>query len=430
MSLRFRTTIDFKQINLLLSARFHREMPKHTEKSLILWTLGKNLCSVNPTETEDQDSSRDAQSLMDNMELSCTSNWVPRIKCSSWRCCVSVLLDRAPSHSGTAMCPAGGDRTCGKSNSTRSTTDVAHQQVAFCGTFFFLVLLWKQWLLLSIFQTQTLLYSLVCFSNNCLSRTNPLYWDSETSVEVNTPAHVHACTHTCTHSRTKQNNRTALYAQLCLRATGLNDSDHLQIRMKGSYSFQNGHLCWIDQRHCNMCFRPWCGLSKRRRQPCPSFLPGSRCLVILLSPTHGICPTLTTPSPGAPWAPSWLWPCLCLSPSPRSRSAWPCSDLPGPAPLLPGPAHLGLDPPTSAWPRPSLPGPAPAASPSFSLSAQTQEAVAGQCALLWCPLSLSSPTSSASRSLSLCSTLFFPLPPLRLSSLLVIWLEFFKSIWR
>lgn len=34
-----------------------------------------------------------------------------------------------------------------------------------------------------------------------------------------------------------------------------------------------------------------------------------------LSLTHGVCPTLTTPSPGALPASSWLWPCLCLSPA-------------------------------------------------------------------------------------------------------------------
>lgn len=92
-------------------------------------------------------------------------------------------------------------------------------------------------------------------------------------------------------------------------------------------------------RHCKMCFRPWCGLSKRWRQPWPAFLLGSRCLVIFLSPTHGICPTLTTPSPGALWAPSWLWLCLCLSPSPRSRSAPPRICL---APPPPGPAPSRL----------------------------------------------------------------------------------------
>lgn len=175
-------------------------MPKHTEQSLIFWTLQKNLCSVNPTETEDQDSSREAPSLMDNMELSCTSNWVLRIKCWSWRCCVSVLLDRCPQSLRNCHAPnrRGQKRWQVKQHQINHWCRPPASGVLW--HFFFLVLLWKQWLLLSIFQTQTLLYSLVSFSNNCLSPPNPIYWDSETAVEANTPTNVHTCTHTRAHT--------------------------------------------------------------------------------------------------------------------------------------------------------------------------------------------------------------------------------------
>ena len=220
------------------------------------------------------------------------------------------------------------------------------------------------------------------------------------------------------HSHTKQNNRTALHAQVrCLWATGLNDSRHLQIRMKGSHSFQKGQHCWIAQKHWNICVGPWSGLSKTRGQPCPSFLPGSRCLVICLwhmesvllwlHPHREPCQHL----PGSDLVCAWVPP-LCLFQLVSTCLAPPLTCL---APPLVCPATP----------------PPPASSPS----AQTQEAAAGQCALFWCSLSWTSLTFSPSCSLSLCSTLFFLLPPLRPSPLLVslgwdFWDRLLRLIYR
>ena len=120
--------------------------PEHTGKSLISWaeTPGKNLCRCKPPETEDGDTSREAQSLMDSVGISCpmlSDKWALRTKCSAQRDCANSAR-RGPSCSGgpgqrTATCPAEAGRD-GKS----TAPDQPLTWPTFSATLF-LVLLWK-----------------------------------------------------------------------------------------------------------------------------------------------------------------------------------------------------------------------------------------------------------------------------------------------